>query len=483
MSLRTTIVIALASVAANALPVQNEVIAYTKYSGKNAYEGHGGTPMGGLVIPHITVQKCKSLCDDNPACQCVTYQTADVPGSPADTCFLRTDCSPTNFVEQDQYDTYVNFRACPAVVTEPEHFVACYQTNQTAKVSGLSGQVWPPTFDNKTFIGSGKGPGPLAFVAGDDSLETLLRVNKDRYGAVKDQQFTEAEAGYRLTAAMTSLVGFPRSLLLSSNPTNYDFFVFKSSAVFKSSSAVSMFGSEQPVVPTFSFFAEFVKSISGFEIPLDLTRDLVAAYAEQPNPMTAFSKVAGCDEEKVRAFEYGVRKSPTDFTEALVAKLLDAGCSENFKHVYNTALDAYKASPSAFFGKQCVTYFVDRFKNREFDLAADSLRALYAFCFDASPLFTGNGFSFSGMVNANNEVAFAATTFSQQLTSREFVVPLTNTADLDDFKVLTFPALPSIVTTAKVNPSNPSGPKEFNREFYAFLEQGFFPAAIPNPVP
>ena len=118
MSLRTTIVIALASVAANALPVQNEVIA------------------------------------------------------------------------------------CPEVVTEPEDFVACYQTNQMAKVMGLSGH-FPFTFDNKTFIGSGEGsaPGPLAFVAGDDSLETLLRVNKDRADAVKDQQFTEAEAGYRLTAA------------------------------------------------------------------------------------------------------------------------------------------------------------------------------------------------------------------------------------------------------------------------------------------
>ncbi|EOD29829.1 hypothetical protein EMIHUDRAFT_233381 [Emiliania huxleyi CCMP1516] len=153
--------------------------------------------------------------------------------------------------------------ACPEVVTEPEHFVACYQTNQMAKVMGLSGH-FPFTFDDKTFIGSGEGsaPGPLAFVAGDDSLETLLRVNKDRYDAVKDQQFTEAEAG---------------SAVLSSAPNNFTFVVFKSSAVFKSSSAVSMFGSEQPVVPTFSFFAEFVKSSSGFEIPLDLTRDLVAA--------------------------------------------------------------------------------------------------------------------------------------------------------------------------------------------------------------
>ena len=397
MSLRTTIVIALASVAANALPVQNEVIA------------------------------------------------------------------------------------CPDVVTEPEHFVACYQTNRMAKVMGLSGH-FPFTFDNKTFIGSGEGsaPGPLAFVAGDDSLETLLRVNKDRADAVKDQQFTEAEAGYRLTAAMTSLVGFPRSAVLSSNPNNFTFVVFKSSAVFKSSSAVSMFGSEQPVVPTFSFFAEFVKSSSGFEIPLDLTRDLVAAYAEQPNPMAAFSKVTGCDEKKVRALEYGVRRSPTDFIEALVPDILDAGCSEKFYKVYKTARTASRDYPLALEGEKCVTYFVEKFKNLEFDLAADSLRAFYALCFDASPLFTGNGFSFSGMVNANNEVAFAATTFSQQLTSREFVVPLTNTTDLesDDFKVLTFEALPSIVTTAKVTPS---GQKEFNREFYAFLEQGFFPMV--NPVP
>jgi len=260
MSLRTTIVIALASVAANALPVQNEVIAYTRFSGQNAYDGHGGTPLPPISgIPHTTMHECKSMCNEDPACQCVVFQSGDVPGLPADTCFMRTDCNPTKFVDQDQYDTYVNFRACPDVVMEPEHFVACYRTNHTAKVFGLSGHFPPPTFDNTIFIGSGEGaaPGPLAFVAGDDSLETLLRVNKDRHDAVKDQQFTEAEAGYRLTAAMTSLVGFPRSAVLSSTPNNFPFFVFKSSAVF-SSSAVSMFGSEQPVYPTFS--SKFVKS-------------------------------------------------------------------------------------------------------------------------------------------------------------------------------------------------------------------------------
>ena len=72
MSLRTTIVIALASVAANALPVQNEVIAYTRFSGQNAYDGHGGTPLPPISgIPHTTMHECKSMCNEDPACQCV----------------------------------------------------------------------------------------------------------------------------------------------------------------------------------------------------------------------------------------------------------------------------------------------------------------------------------------------------------------------------------------------------------------------------
>ena len=155
----------------------------------------------------------------------------------------------------------------------------------------------------------------------------------------KDQQFTEAEAGYRLTAAMTSLVGFPRSFLRVQ---------VVCSVLFVCSQHVWLRAARWPNL----FFLRGVRQVEsppGYEIPLDFTRDLVAAYAEQPNPMAAFSKVTGCDEKKVRALEYGVRKSPADFIEALVPDILDAGCSEKFYKVYKTARTSVQGLP---FGTQ-----------------------------------------------------------------------------------------------------------------------------------
>merc|ERR1711948_120423 len=74
-------------------------------------------------------------------------------------------------------------------------------------------------------------------------------------------------------------------------------------------------------------------------------------------------------------------------------------------------------------GKQCVQQYIDQVNHQKTPLRADTLRAVYFFCFDASPLFSGNGFGFSGQVNPSNEVPFAAATFFQKIQSREFVVP------------------------------------------------------------
>merc|ERR1712203_17126 len=251
--------------------------------------------------------------------------------------------------------------------------------------------------------------------------------------------------------AITSVVGFPRSFLIGAfrevNPKFVKFFVLAASAF------------PAPQVPTFSYFTELLQSKFGIPIPLEVTKGLVVPYAELPNPIAAFSKVAGCDEEKVRAFVHGIRKSPEDFKTALVPDILDASCSKNFNSLF-TAFQA--AQPK---GDACIQFFKDAVTAKRTVVAPDTLRAVYFFCFDASPLFVGNGFGFSGMVNPVNEVPFAAATFFQKTQSREFIVPGTSTSTLKirtQFFRLFFPPIPDAKTTAKDN--------KFNGAFYQFLE-------------
>merc|ERR1712203_238884 len=333
------------------------------------------------------------------------------------------------------------------VVTKPIEFGWCFRHAETAEVQGLIGQF--PSGPQSMEVSSGAGP--LAFVAGDDTLEIILSTNKIRRDSVASGQFTAKEAAYRFTAAITSVVGFPRSFLIGAfqevNPKFVKFFVLAASAF------------PVPQVPTFSYFTELLQSKFGIPIPLEVTKGLVVPYAKLPNPIAAFSKVAGCDEEKVRAFVHGIRKSPEDFKEALVPDILDASCSKNF----DSLLTAFQAAQPK--GDACIQFFKDEVTAKRTVVAPDTLRAVYFFCFDASPLFVGNGFGFSGMVNPVNEVPFAAATFFQQIQSREFIVPGTSTSTLKigtQFFRLFFPTIPDAKTTAKDN--------MFNGAFYQFLE-------------
>jgi len=202
-----------------------------------------------------------------------------------------------------------------------------------------------------------------------------------------------------------------------------------------------------------------------------VTKGLVVPYAKLPNPIAAFSKVAGCDEEKVRAFVHGIRKNPEDFKTALVPDILDASCSKNF----NSLLVAFQAAQPK--GDACIEFFRDEVMAKRTVVAPDTLRAVYFFCFDASPLFVGNGFGFSGMVNPVNEVPFAAATFSQKTQSREFVVPATPLRKIPpgDRHVLAFPTIPNIAAFTKANGG------KYDPAVYDFLEDGFFPKTSPNP--
>merc|ERR1712048_553426 len=110
--------------------------------------------------------------------------------------------------------------------------------------------------------------------------------------------------------------------------------------------------------------------------------------------------------------------------------------------------------------------FIENVRQQVFKLEAATLRALSFYCFDASPLFSGNGFGFSGQVNPSNEVPFAAATFSQSVQSREFVVPSFTPTQQDfnegNVRILQFPTIPNAVSTEKDG--------KFNAAFYSFLE-------------
>ncbi len=77
---------------------------YVKYPNKNAYEGSGGTEIGGdnggvTVLSHV---QCMDRCQSDWSCECVVYSRSD------SMCWKRSKCVPSNFDEGDnQYDVYV----------------------------------------------------------------------------------------------------------------------------------------------------------------------------------------------------------------------------------------------------------------------------------------------------------------------------------------------------------------------------------------
>lgn len=272
---------------------------------------------------------------------------------------------------------------------------------------------------------------------------------------------SRADAAARFTASLTAILGFDRAFLLDGflkyHPTSVEFNVFKKSIV------------SSLKIPTWSFFAEYIESEFDFRIPLGATKALVVTYALQPNPVAAFSEVAGCDEEKVRALLYGIR---SDVTPAMITDIADCDCSQEFMDFH----DYYKTK-GPFKGKACIQTYIDQVNdpNGAFELTPTTLRALYWQCFGASELFTGNGFGWSGLVNPTNEVPVAAATYFQLTQSREYVVPAFELTRMHfnngDYRTLAFPTIPDAKETAIGG--------EFNAEYYSFLEQGFFPLEPP----
>lgn len=73
---------------------------YTEFTGKNCYNGHGGTEIDGYW-DGLTKEACMDHCSSNAACDCATF----APNNGA--CWLRSSCDPTAFESNGGYDVYV----------------------------------------------------------------------------------------------------------------------------------------------------------------------------------------------------------------------------------------------------------------------------------------------------------------------------------------------------------------------------------------
>ena len=74
---------------------------YTRYEGNNCYDGHGGHEIDNRGVPNISVEECTRRCDADTVCGCVTYQSSH------STCWMRSDCVPSEFMKDNEYDVHI----------------------------------------------------------------------------------------------------------------------------------------------------------------------------------------------------------------------------------------------------------------------------------------------------------------------------------------------------------------------------------------
>merc|ERR1712150_8940 len=94
---------------------QKPNFSYKAFSGANAYHGHGGEPIGQdspVTASSGSVIECKSYCDANPLCECVTHKDTS--------CWLRSDCVPGLFAQESTYTSYVKQAVMPSVASMDE---------------------------------------------------------------------------------------------------------------------------------------------------------------------------------------------------------------------------------------------------------------------------------------------------------------------------------------------------------------------------
>jgi len=76
---------------------------YVLYPSKTSYSGHGGTEIDSdsSAPSGLSVESCKSRCDQDGACECVSFRPADGK------CWKRAQCVPSQFGSDGNFNTYV----------------------------------------------------------------------------------------------------------------------------------------------------------------------------------------------------------------------------------------------------------------------------------------------------------------------------------------------------------------------------------------
>lgn len=75
--------------------------SYVRYSGKNAYDGSGGTEIDVSGVTVLSSDQCMDRCSSDWTCECVVFSPSDSK------CYKRGKCDSTQFDTDGNYDTYM----------------------------------------------------------------------------------------------------------------------------------------------------------------------------------------------------------------------------------------------------------------------------------------------------------------------------------------------------------------------------------------
>eukprot|EP00930_Biecheleria_cincta_P043152 TRINITY_DN29669_c0_g1_i1.p1 TRINITY_DN29669_c0_g1~~TRINITY_DN29669_c0_g1_i1.p1 ORF type:complete len:927 (+),score=116.79 TRINITY_DN29669_c0_g1_i1:22-2781(+) len=80
---------------------------YSRYPSLNAFSGHGGIEIDNdqQAPEDLTVAACQARCEEDRACECVTYRE---PGAMPSKCWKRASCEPKQFADYNGFAVYVN---------------------------------------------------------------------------------------------------------------------------------------------------------------------------------------------------------------------------------------------------------------------------------------------------------------------------------------------------------------------------------------
>jgi len=224
----------------------------------------------------------------------------------------------------------------------------------------------------------------LAFLSGRTDLENVLTINKGFQVAVRMGKLTEKEAKIRVAAAFCVIVGYALKDIGGKNTFT----------VLKLPPGITA------VVPSWELLFKWMEDFGVPPVPFEVQKEITLAYSSVMDPVMAFSKVAGCDYDKMLQYLNG--------------NITNAGCNNG----YYTALEL--AGYGGAKGFYCFDNFVNAVEAKKIKLNATTVRAAINTCLDASELFTGNGLGYD---NIASPLVAGKTSGMDYFPGREFIVP------------------------------------------------------------